>query len=444
MEPTNDDQIPRIYTIRRSQHLGYGFVLGSEQPCIVKLIEPNGPSYGRLKPYDVILAINGVDVEQALREKVIKMIQLSDHEIEITVRRATYEEEIRATNLTNPRFYMFNKSHNQQQNISDSLNSVPILPPKSPNMRSFENSTSNTQLNRLVTSIAQQQSNKQYPMPTNNGASTNGTGFKPPNYLTLQPDRNRNVLKQKNHDELFNSNGGDRNNTIVNGTCTLGRNGRSKVGRHSPLPQRCKSSIDDSQVGRFSKKTNENEKDEPLLKRSNTMRPIRPPAKVMEIFEVVIKIFFEDGQTKMLPYNQDTTVGGVLETLKARLGSNSDQIKKYFGLAVTVNTDENADGHLLTSKKPFHILDEDHPIMGIRKLPYAPKLRLLYRMIYPPSDITDLYNQNKVAFEYLYKQSCNDLRLERFSPALDNETALKLAALFLVEYVYSNHPKPTN
>lgn len=376
--------VPRTYRIKRSQHLGYGFIAGYEQPTMVKIIEPNGPSYKRLLPGDVIMAVNGIDVENAPREQIIKMIQLCEDEIEIKVRQPTYEEIIRAKNLADPKFYMFNKlnNHHQQQQVNTSTCS------------------------------------NQRPLPA--------------------------VLKQRIYDNGIIADK-DGNNNHINGASTLGRGGPNKYGRHSPLPQRCKSSIDGTQTLKAcNKKSGDTDNDQPLLKRSNTMRPIRPPAKVMEIFEVVIRIFFEDGHTRVLNYNQDTTVGTILETLNARyVGSSphSEQIKRYFGLALTVNSEESPKEQQLHKRKLLHILDDNDSIMKIRQLPYAPKLRLLYRMIYPPSDVGALYMQDKVAFEYLYKQSCNDLRADRFCPTLDTDTVLKLGALHLVEYVYSNHPK---
>lgn len=433
--------VPRIYRLRRSHHLGYGFIAGSELPTLVKNIEPNGPSFKRLLPGDVIMAVNGIDVEHAPREQIIKMIQMSHDEIEIKVRQPTYEEIIRAKNLTEPKFYMFNKpDHASNQNITPNpTNSLSNLQQrKLPSPLSSPTSPSGPYaMNRLVTSISQQQSQPNFLHDANNQSD----------YMQQVQARSnpKMVLKQRADDnnKTVASIGDVRHNPISNGTATLGRrnqaNHNSSYGRHSPLPQRCKSSMD--KVG---KKSGDIDNDQPMLKRSNTMRPIRPPAKVLEIFEVVIKIFFEDGHTKVLNYNQDTTVAVILGTLNDRLlGSSeqSEQLRQYFGLVLTVNSEGNSKDQMTNRRKMLHILDENDSIMKIRQLPYAQKLRLLYRMIYPPTDVTKLYTQNKIAFDYLYKQSCNDLRLERFYPELELDIALKLAALHIVEYVYSNHPK---
>lgn len=402
------DGLPRTYVIKRSQHLGYGFMAGYESPTMVKIVEPNGPSYKRLLPGDVIMAVNGVNVENAPREQIIKMIQLNDQQIEIQVRQPTYEELIRAKNLTDPKFYTLNKSNN-----AGSLNSR--FPPNiSP-------------LNRLVTSISQQQQQQHQPPHSPNSLSSINT---PAAGQFLNTVLKQNLTNGTNQDKINNN---DR---------LLGRS-HSNFGRHSPIPQRCKSSID--QNNNSNKKAGDGDNDQPLLKRSNTMRPIKLPSKVKEIFEVVIKIFFEVGHTRVLNYNQETTVGTILETLNARLVGNSpysEQIKQYFGLAVTIGVNaESNSGDQLLKRKLLHVLDENYSIMKIRELPYAPKLRLLYRMVYPPADVNTLYSQDKVAFEYLYQQSCNDLKLERFTPELDQETALKLSALHLLEYVHSNLSK---
>lgn len=266
------DVRPRTYLIRRNQHLGYGFVAGSEAPTIVKSVEPNGPSYSRLLQGDLIMAVNGINVEDAPREQIINMIIKCQDQIEITVRQPAYED------------------------------------------------------------------------------------------LT-----------------------------------------RAKITK---------------------------------------MHPIKPPAKVMEILEVVIMIFFEDGRTRKLTYNQDTTVGMILDALNERqTGSSpySEEIKNYFGLVLTCGvSSEGSPKDQLPKRKQLHVLAENDPIMGLRHLPYWRRLRFLYRMVHPPADVTRLYTQDKVAFEYLYQQSCNDLKLERFDPELDQDIAFKLIALHLLEYVYSN------
>lgn len=460
MEAALDGE-PRTYRIRRSQHLGYGFIAGSEMPTMVKIIEPNGPSFKKLLPGDVIMAVNGIDVEHTPRETIFKMIQLSQDEIEIKVRQPSYEELIRAKNLADPKFYMFNRSQAPQP--------PPPLPPLTSSQQhpncytnpispspSFNKSNTYTQqrqlpmilpgpttMNRLVTSIAQQQQDKlNHSITTTSNHDQNCTQQEHHRSSTLS----KMVLKQRIDENKKTKSSDDflKSNHFANGSMTVGRKTHTQqsnitsYGRHSPLPQRCKSSMD-----KTGKKSSDNDdEDPPMLKRSNTM--IRPPKRVLEIFEVVIRIFFEDGHTKVLNYNQDTTVSAILDTLNNRLVGGAEQagqINQYFGLVLTVNSEGTPKEQQLSKKKLLHVLDANDSIMKIRQLPYAPKLRLLYRMIYPPNDVSKLYTTNKVAFDYLYKQSCNDLRLERFNPQLEPNDALNLAALHIVEYVYSNHPK---
>lgn len=414
MEPPSTGS-PRTYVIRRSQHLGYGFIAGHEQPTMVKMVEQNGPSFQRLRPGDVIMTVNGFDVENVPREQIIKMIQLSHEEIEIKVRQPTYEEILNIKNFTDssnriPANELVDSPNNVNSRFPSSLNS-PV--------------TNYIPMNRLVTSISRQ--NKQIPYTNPENQYTRDSKA----VLKQLTDNSKTVASK-------NSNIFETKDTFDNSGC------HEKYGRHSPLPQRCKSSLEGIHFGKIGRKSVDNDDDQPMLKRSNTMRPMRPPAKVMEIFEVVIRIFFEDGHTRVLNYNQNTTVGVIMETLNARLVSESpysNQIKKYFGLTLTVNSEESLQDQQMSKRKLLHILDENDSIMKIRQLPYAPKLRLLYRMIYPPTDVGKLYSQDKVVFEYLYKQSYNDLRLERFCPELDVTSAMKLAALHLVEYVFSNYPK---
>lgn len=241
MESTESQS--RQYTIKRSNTLGYGFVAGDDLPTIIKLVEPSGPSFNRLLPGDIILAVNGINVENASREQIVKMIQLCRDHIDIKV---------------------------------------------------------------------------------------------------CQPTR-----------------------TVPN----------------------------------------------------------------------ITRIFFENGHSTVLSYDQDTTVRTLLERLASKPIINfphSEKIKGLFGLALTVNEGSK-------KKRYLHILDENDSIIKLSKLPYAKELRLIYRMIDTPSDVNALYLEDKTAFEYLYQQSCNDLKLERFSPQLDDETIYKLSALHLMDYVHTNH-----
>ena len=419
---------PREYQIKRSVHLGYGFIAGFEQPTMVKIIEPKGPSYGRLLPGDVIMAVNGIDVEKARREQVVKMIQECESEIFLKVRQPSYEELLRAKNLADPKFYMFNNSPNQQSaNLVPSYNHQGHLPKVQSSLQ-----TNHSPLNRLVTSISEQK-----PPPLSNNIGNQDVQQVQAKYGSKE------VLKQRKDENGF-SYDRDGNNNLFKGTATLERNRSIKYGSHSPLPQRCKSSLDITKPSKSGSKKVEDEHNQPLLKRSNTMRPIRTSAKVKEILEVVTRIFFEDGHTRVLTYNQHTTVGAILETLNTRSISNpanSEQIRRYFGLTLTLDPKETSKEQQISKRKLLHILDENDSIMKISQLPYATKLRLLYRMIYPPPDVNKLYLQDKLAFEYLYKQSCNDLRADRFCPEIDYDTVMKLSALHLVEYVYSNLPK---
>lgn len=471
-----NETMPRTYTIRKSPHLGFGFVAGDDFPTIVKVVERNGPSFKLLQAGDVIMEVNGRNVEDMDRRQIIDFIQNCQDEIRITVRQPSYEESIRAKNLADPRFYtlnrppIFNNFNSHTMNNRHQPNIYPQMPQQS--------QSNPPPLNRLVTSIAAQQQPPFYPqLPPKSPSilySKVLKGETPPVQIRQQPQlpqqsrslatsafnlstihkqqppqpltptdktkSSNNVLKQ-----LSPTNGaGQFDKSITHGSSmTLGRN-HMNYGRHSPLPQRCKSSMDKSNKKQVD---NDNHHDEPQLKRSNTMRPMKkPPKEVLEIFQVIIKIFFEIGSTRVLKYNQDTTVGTILETLNARITGNSphtERIKKYFGLAVTVgaNNDGEESKDRPLRRKLMYILGENDSIMKIRQLPYAQSLRIVYRMVYPPNDVRLLYDQDKVAFEYLYQQSCNDLKQERFSPELDEDNALKLSALHLVEYVYSNHSK---
>lgn len=251
------------------------------------------------------------------------------------------------------------------------------------------------------------------------------------------------MLKQKSMNQSDVLHGSNNNIKTKNRIQDATKKSASSYGRFSPIPQRCKSSMDGVQASQKNKKPSENDdNDQPQLKRRNTMRPIRPPPEVRELLQVVTKIFFEGGHSRTLKYDHITTVGVVLEKLNERLGKSPDieKVKGYFGLALTVGVESGPNQKDKAPKrKLLHILDENDSIMKIAQLPYSHRLRLVYRMAYPPSDVYGLYKQSKPAFEYLYQQSCNDLKYEGFSPEPDEEALLKLSALHLLEYVRSNY-----
>lgn len=431
------DEAPRTYVITKSQHVGYGFTAGHEWPTMVKKVESNGPSFNRLQPGDVITAVNGIEVENVSREQIIKMIQLSGDRIEITVRKLSYGELIRAKNLADPKFYQLNRSNTMSSQSNQYSNNQRCQQPSSL-------TDSQKRFNRLVTSISHQQ--QQVPASSPSSISNNIDRSTPPvQIISSQAPGGKQVLKAKSiNQSQLNITAGDEDMGKGKSTNKASKKNGTSYGRFSPILQRCKSSMDGAQANQKNKKSINDDNDQPLLKRRNTMRPIRPPPEVREILKVVIRIFFEDGQTRTLRYNPGTTVGVILEILNERLGKSPEleQIRGYFGLAVTAGVEPGTNQKKdKAPRRNLIVLKQHTPIMGIGQLPYSHRLRLLYRMTYPPSDVYSLFKQSKLAFDYLYQQSCNDLKLGGFSPRPDEDTELKLSALHLLEYVHSNHSK---
>lgn len=170
------------------------------------------------------------------------------------------------------------------------------------------------------------------------------------------------------------------------------------------------------------------------------MQPTKTRPNIRKHLENIFRVFLENGATTVLEQDKNRTVAEILKSLNSRWIEDSpysDMVKSYFGLALTVGIDSDPKKSLELKRLP--ILHDNDSIEKIRELSYSKSLRLVYRMVYPPTDIKSLYRQNKFAFDYLYTQSCNDLKLERFNPQLDTEIALKLCALAIIEYIYSHH-----
>jgi PDZ domain-containing secreted protein len=60
--------------IARDPLLGFGFVVGSEKPVLIRCVN-DGPSTNKLLPGDQIIEVNGQNVQKANQEHVIQLIK---------------------------------------------------------------------------------------------------------------------------------------------------------------------------------------------------------------------------------------------------------------------------------------------------------------------------------------------------------------------------------
>lgn len=76
---------PRTVVLNRSATRGFGFVAGSERPVIVRFVTEDGPSINKLQPGDQILAINGENVKDAPRDRVIQLVRACETQVTLLV-----------------------------------------------------------------------------------------------------------------------------------------------------------------------------------------------------------------------------------------------------------------------------------------------------------------------------------------------------------------------
>lgn len=76
---------PRVVILQRSSTMGFGFVAGSERPVIVRFVTEDGPSMNKLLPGDQILAVNGEDVKDAPRDRVIQLVRACETQVTLLV-----------------------------------------------------------------------------------------------------------------------------------------------------------------------------------------------------------------------------------------------------------------------------------------------------------------------------------------------------------------------
>ncbi|CAG9765036.1 unnamed protein product [Ceutorhynchus assimilis] len=142
----------------------------------------------------------------------------------------------------------------------------------------------------------------------------------------------------------------------------------------------------------------------------------------------VLKVFLENGQTKSFKYDTWTTVQDVVNSLQAKL---CIQASEYFSLVVE---------HIKSLKRnKLTLLDPQDSIARIASQPGAHKLRCLFRVTFVPITAASLAQKDLNALDYLYSQCCNDVIQERFSPELQYDTALRLAALHMYQHALANN-----
>lgn len=138
----------------------------------------------------------------------------------------------------------------------------------------------------------------------------------------------------------------------------------------------------------------------------------------------VLKIYLENGQTKAFKFEKKTTVKDMIMTLKEKLSIN---IIEHFALALEEQYN--------ISK--LYLLHEEELIEQVVQKRESHDYRCLFRVCFVPKDPFELLQEDPVAFEYLYLQSCSDVLQERFAMEMKCSVALRLAALHIQERIHT-------
>ncbi|KFQ51666.1 FERM and PDZ domain-containing protein 1, partial [Nestor notabilis] len=85
----------------------------------------------------------------------------------------------------------------------------------------------------------------------------------------------------------------------------------------------------------------------------------------------------------------------------------------------------------------IHLLHEEELIEQVVQKRESHDYRCLFRVCFVPKDPLDLLQEDPIAFEYLYLQSCSDVLQERFAVEMKCSVALRLAALHIQERIYA-------
>ncbi|NXK13042.1 FRPD1 protein, partial [Herpetotheres cachinnans] len=138
----------------------------------------------------------------------------------------------------------------------------------------------------------------------------------------------------------------------------------------------------------------------------------------------VLKVYLENGQTKAFRFETSTTVKDIVLTLKEKL---SIQSIAHFALALEEQY----------NVAKIHLLHEEELIEQVVQKRECHDYRCLFRVCFVPKDPLDLLQEDPIAFEYLYLQSCSDVLQERFAVEMKCSVALRLAALHIQERIYA-------
>ncbi|NXK67169.1 FRPD1 protein, partial [Sylvietta virens] len=138
----------------------------------------------------------------------------------------------------------------------------------------------------------------------------------------------------------------------------------------------------------------------------------------------VLKVYLENGQTKAFRFERSTTVKDIVLTLQEKLS-----IRSIAHFALVLEEQYNL--------AKIHLLHEEELIAQVVQKRDSPDYRCLFRVCFVPKDPLDLMQEDPVAFEYLYLQSCSDVLQERFAVEMKCSVALRLAALHIQERIYA-------
>ncbi|NWS88063.1 FRPD1 protein, partial [Toxostoma redivivum] len=138
----------------------------------------------------------------------------------------------------------------------------------------------------------------------------------------------------------------------------------------------------------------------------------------------VLKVYLENGQTKAFRFERSTTVKDIVLTLQEKLS-----LRSIAHFALVLEEQYNL--------AKIHLLHEEELIAQVVQKRDSHDYRCLFRVCFIPKDPLDLLQEDPVAFEYLYLQSCSDVLQERFAVEMKCSVALRLAALHIQERIYA-------
>ncbi|KAF7494909.1 FERM and PDZ domain-containing protein 4 [Sarcoptes scabiei] len=459
--PNSDDERseqPHSITLKRSEENGFGFIVGSERPVQIRYVKEGGPSESLLEANDEILLLNDQDVREAPLQTVVKIIQ-SNESITIVVRRPVRRTKRENTHydkesiVRKERSILLTKSEKIDKRKSNQFRvrfAKDILVIGSPLFNHYSQPPSSISTSTLT---------KRSSML--GGTSSIANSLR--SMMMMSMMKSSSVLKvflENDQTRTFHFDGSTIVQDIVDQLCEklaiksnyyfglvcgqiIETSSKMIVGRR----------VDDKFVIDLLNKQISHYK---WLKKQKRLKDrIRRKRMISNFFTTSIGFIGNSKRDDCKPDRNDHHLHhhqtGVTNNCSIDNFDNDDDEDDFEEIDDEIiesyqndnkpdveNSDDLLTMRRLLNNQTITLLNPTELVCNIFRLPNSENLRCLFRVIIVDPDPEALWNEDPIAFEYYYRQCCNDIAYDRFAPRIPTNIVIRLATLSIFDY-FLNH-----